>query len=165
MENQPSLTSPSLLSSLSFPSPASVAPLIVVPYDLRDGTDPYPALATDIVRLPPSALISDLKRAVFEANANTLRGRDYTQLDVYPPGNTEWTARSPAKPRDTIASVPTRVAAPDDTFVVVARPLPSFGGARGQSSHSPQQRALHVMRPSTSPPFTLPAATGISSVG
>lgn len=164
MTHQPSAAAPSLpspssspWSSLSSRSAAPAEPLVVVAYDLRDGGDANASLTPpSIVRLPPSALIVDLQQAVF-ASARALfpERYSYLNLDVYPPGSTDWTDRSAAaKPRSTVASLLPQAAGADDTFVVIARPLSSFGGAYGQSSHSPQH-ALHVMRPCTlSPPHS-----------
>jgi hypothetical protein len=160
-----SSSSPSSLPSLSA---APGAPLIVVAYDLRDSSNAYASLASATVEMNPAVRIDKLRESVFAANANTLRGRDYTQLDVYPPGSTDWTDRCAAA--DAEDDIGPLLPGPDITdrrrrrFTVVARPLPSFGGARGRSSHSPQRAlqchaCLHVAVPS----LTLPTATNISS--
>ncbi len=122
-------------------------PLVVVSYELRDGSNRNVVLASDSMPCESIASIADLRRAVF-ASARALfpERYSYLNLDVYPPGSTDWTGRSSAaKPRATVASLLPQTDGADDTFVVIARPLPSFGDARGQSSHSPQ-RALRVMR-------------------
>jgi hypothetical protein len=152
MTQQPSAAAPSLaLPSSSLPSHSAppAEPLVVIAYDLRDGSNANVSLTPpSVVRLHPSALIIDLQQAVLASNANTLRGHDYTQLDVYHPGSTDWTDRSAAaKPRSTVASLLPQADGADDTFVVIARPLPSFGGARGQSSQSPQRTLSSRLRP------------------
>ena len=131
------------------PASAAAVPLVVVAYDLRDGSNGNASLAPpNIVELPPSARISHLQQAVLAGNEGLLPPKyPYTLLDVYPPGSTDWADRSAAaKARSTIASLLPHAAEADDTFVVIARPLPSFGGARGQPSHSPHA-ALRVIRP------------------
>ena len=147
------------------PAPAPAVPLIVVAYDLLVGSNAQARLTPpSIVRLPPYALIIDLQQAVFAANANTLRGRDYTSLDVYPPGSTDWTDRDAAvDAEDDIARL---LPEPDVTdrrlrrFVVVVRPLPSFGAARGQSSLSSQHTLSS--RPFMQPPIPLQSSASLT---
>ena len=117
------------------PAPAPAASTSFIAYDLRDDSNRDIVLASDA--LPREAIVSvaDLRRAVF-ASARALfpERYSYLNLDVYPPGSTDWTDRSTAaKPRATIASLLPQADGADDTFVVIARPLPSFGGAHGQS--------------------------------
>ena len=134
------------------PASAAAVPLVVVAYDLRDGSNGNASLAPpNIVELPPSARISHLQQAVLAGNEGLLPPKyPYTLLDVYPPGSTGWTDRSAAA--DAEDDVGPLLPGPDITdrrrrrFTVVARPLPSFGGARGQPSHSPHA-ALRVIRP------------------
>ncbi len=78
------------------PAPAPAASTSFIAYDLRDDSNRDIVLASDA--LPREAIVSvaDLRRAVFDANTNKLRGLDYTDLDVYPPGSTDWTDRSAA---------------------------------------------------------------------
>ena len=155
MTHQPSAAAPFLPSPSSSLSSAATTALSSIAYELRDDSNRDVVLASDSLPHDRIVSIADLRRAVFAANDKKLRDRNYTDLDVYPPGSTDWTGRSSAaKPRATVASLLPQADGADDTFVVIARPLPSFGGARGQSSHSPQ-RALHVMRPCTlSPPHS-----------
>ena len=85
------------------------------------------------MELLPSALILHLQQAVFAANVNKLRGRDYTDLDVYSPGSSSLGASVPARPRDSIASVLAKATvADDDTLIIVARPLPPAAGVQGE---------------------------------
>ena len=122
-------------------------------------------LASDSLPRGQIVSIADLRRAVFAANANKQSGRDYTDLDVYPPGSTGWTDRSAAAdPEDEIERL---LPEPDITdrhkrrFVVIVRPLPSVGAAAvGQSSHSHTahcipRAAAHCR------PLTLRAATEV----
>ena len=120
------------------PAPAPAASTSFIAYDLRDGSNANASLAPpNIVELPTSALISHLQQKVFDANTNKLRGLDYTDLDVYPPGSTDWTDRSAAA--DAEDGIVRLLPAPDITdrgrrrFIVIARPLPSFGDTHGQS--------------------------------
>ena len=116
-----------------------------IAYDLRDGSNANASLTPpSVVRLPPSALIIDLQQAVFAANEGLLPPKyPYTLLDVYPPGSTDWTDRSSAA--DAEDDIVRLLPASDITdrgrrrFIVIARPLPSFGGARGQFAHSAQR--------------------------
>ena len=124
------------------PPAASASSTLFIAYDLRDDSNLNVLLASDA--LPREAIVSvaDLRRAVFDANANKLRGSDPTDLDVYPPGSTDWTDRSAAA--DAEEDIAQLLPEPDITdrrarrFIVIARPLPSFGDARGQSPHSSQ---------------------------
>ena len=114
---------------------------LVVAYDLRDGTNANATLlVSNIVRLPPSALVSDLQQAVLAATEGLFPPKyPYALLDVHPPGSVDWSNRSAAADaEDDIARL---LPAPDITdrsqrrFIVIARRLPSFGGAaRDQSS-------------------------------
>ena len=123
------------------PTPAPAVPPIVVTYELRHASNVDVSLvAPDIVELPPTARISHLRKEVLADNPNKLRGCDPSDLDVYPPGNCQWTDRSAAAgARDVVAEL---LAAPDITdlerchFVVIARPKPSSGG--GRSPHLSQ---------------------------
>ncbi len=72
--------------------------------------------------------VADLRRAVFASNDKKLSDRNYTDLDVYPPGSSEsdLSDRSrAARPRDSIASVLSRATTADDSLIVVARPMPA----------------------------------------
>ena len=124
---------PSSTSPPSAPPAASAASTPFIAYELRDGSNGYASLAGSAVELPPSALILHLQQAVFAANVNKLRGRDYTDLDVYPPGSSSLGASVPARPRDSIASVLAKATvADDDTLIIVARPLPATAGVHGE---------------------------------
>jgi hypothetical protein len=143
MTHQPSAAAPSLPSPSSSLSSAATTALSSIAYELRDDSNLDVVLASDSLPRGTIVSIADLRRAVFAANAIKLRGCDPTDLDIYPPGSTDWTDRSAAaKPRSTVASLLPQAAGADDTFVVIARPLPSFGGAPGQSLLSPQQSCL-----------------------
>jgi hypothetical protein len=117
------------------PSPSSSPP--VISYELRVGSnDPV----TNIVDLPPSALIAHLQRAVFAANSNKLSDRDYTDLDVYPPGSSIEQLGVTVKPAEAEDSIESLLPGPDVTdrrkrrIIVIARPLPSIAGVQGQHS-------------------------------
>ena len=129
------------------PASAAAAPLTTIAYDLRDGSNDNEVLASDSLPRDQIVSVADLRRVVFAANEGLLPPKyPYTLLDVYPPGSTDSDRSAAAKARSTIASLLPHAAEADDTFVVIARPLPSFGGARGQPSHSPHA-ALRVIRP------------------
>ena len=119
------------------PASAPAVPLVVVAYDLRDGSNAYASLAIDGVDLLPSASIRHLRRVVFDAARALLPERySYLNLDVYPPGssNVDLSARNrAARPRDSIASVLAKASvADDDTLIIVARPLPATAGIQGE---------------------------------
>ena len=131
-----SLSSSTVTSSSSAPPAAPAASTPFIAYDLRDASNGYVSVAIDGVDLLPSANIRDLRRAVFAANPNTLRGRDYPLLDVYPPGSSSDVLSlrdRAARPRDSIASVLSRATADDDdTLIIVARPLLPSAGVQGE---------------------------------
>ena len=143
MTHQPSAAAPSLPSPSSSLSSAATTALSSIAYELRDDSNLDVVLASDSLPRGTIVSIADLRRVVFAANAIKLRGCDPTDLHIYRPGSTDWTGRSSAaKPRATVASLLPQADGADDTFVVIARPLPSFGGAPGQSLLSPQQSCL-----------------------
>ena len=157
------------------PAAAPAVPLVVVAYDLRDGSNGNASLTPpNIVELPPSARISHLQQAVFAAARALLPERySYLGLDVYPPGSTDWTDRSAAV--DAEEELAQLLPAPHITdrsqrrFIVIARPPPSFGGARGQSSHLPHA-AFPVICPRrlladrSLPPFPPSTCSSLSAV-
>ena len=118
------------------PPAASAASNGYVAYDLRDASNGYASLASALVRMDTLLPIDELRQAVFAANSNKLRGRDYTDLDVYPPGSSkvDLSVRDrAARPRESIASVLRRATPPDDDIlIIVARPLPPTGGVQGE---------------------------------
>ena len=129
---------PSSASSSTASPAASAASTPFIAYDLRDGSNADASLApANIVELPPSARISHLQQAVFDAARALLPERySYLNLDVYPPGssNVDLSARNrAARPRDSIASVLAKASvADDDTLIIVARPLPATAGIQGE---------------------------------
>ena len=127
--------SSSASSSTALPA-ASAASTSYISYELRDGSNSYASLAFALVQLDSMLPIDELRRAVFAANANKLRGRDYTDLDAYPPGSSGdvlFVRDRVARPRDSIASVLAKATvADDDTLIIVARPLPATAGVQGE---------------------------------
>jgi hypothetical protein len=137
-----SASAPLTSSSSTAPTAASATSTPFIAYDLRDGSNGYASLAIDGVDLLPSASIRDLRRAVFAANANKLRGRDYTDLDVYPPGSSdvELSNRGAARdPEDPISSLLPAAEERDRNkrrIIIVARPLPAAAVVQGErASH------------------------------
>jgi hypothetical protein len=132
------------------PLAASAASTPSVAYELRDESNSYKVSASGSLPSDHIASVADLRRVVFTANINKLRGRDYTDLDVYPPGSSEpdvSDSSRAARPRHSIASVLAHASvADDDTLIIVARPLPATAGVQGErrttataDSHSVQQ--------------------------
>ena len=76
-------------SSSTAPPTASAVSTPFIAYDLRDASNGYESLSSALVRMDLLLPIDELRQAVFAANANTLRGRDYPLLDVYPPGSSD----------------------------------------------------------------------------
>jgi hypothetical protein len=132
---------PSSASSSTAPSAAaSAASTSSVAYELRDEVRRNEVVASDSLPCGQMMSVADLRRAVFAANDKKLSDRNYTDLDVYPPGSSDVELSvhdRAARPRDSIASVLARATTADDTLIVVARPLPATAGVQGErASHS-----------------------------
>ena len=90
------------------------------------------------MELPPSALILHLQQAVFAANVNKLRGRDYTDLDVYSPGSSSDVlsdhslARDPEDPISSLLPAAEERDRSKRRLIIVARPLPPAAGVQGE---------------------------------
>ena len=124
-------------SSSAAPTAASVASTPFIAYDLRDGSGNVSLAPPNVVRLPPSALISDLQQAVFDAARLRLPERyDYLALDVYPPGSSDVDlSKEGADPEDPISSLLPAAAEQDRKrrrIIIVARPLPATAGVHGE---------------------------------
>ena len=139
---------PSSASSSTAPSAAAsaAASSLVVAYELRDEVRRNEVLASDSLPCGQMVSVADLRRAVFAANEKKLRGRDYTDLDVYPPGSNDDVLADhsrAARPRDSIAIVLAKAtaAAGDDTLIIIARPLPAAAGGQGQQHRQREQSA------------------------
>ena len=128
------------LASLSPSVPAAAAaaaPTQYIAYELRDGSNVY-ATITSLVWMDTTRLIHELQKAVFAANANKLRGRDYTDLDVYPPGSSSDVLSDHSLARDPEDAISSLLPAPEEQdrikrrVIIVARPLPPTGGVQGE---------------------------------
>ena len=129
--------SSSASSSTALPA-ASAASTSYISYELRDGSNSYASLAFALVQLDSMLPIDELRRAVFAANANKLRGRDYTDLDAYPPGSSGDELSDHSLARDPEDSISSLLPAPEERdrnkrrIIVVARPLPPTAGVQGE---------------------------------
>ena len=139
MSASAALSSTAASSSNAPSAAASAASTLVVAYELRDGSNGYASLAGSAVELPPSALILHLQQAVFAANVNKLRGRDYTDLDVYSPGSSSDVLSDHSLARDPEDPISSLLPAPEERdrnkrrIIIVARPLPATAGvAQGE---------------------------------
>ena len=114
---------------------AAASPLYVS-YKLRDESNAYAVLASDGLPCAPMTSIAELRRAVFAANPNRLRGVDYLALDVYPPGTGDaeladhGAARHPSLLVSSLLPAATEQDRKKRRSITVARP--PFPGARGQ---------------------------------
>ena len=96
------------------------------------------SLASALVRMDPLLPIDELRQAVFTANANTLRGRDYPLLDVYAPGSSSYVLSDHSlaqDPEDPISSLLPATGERDRNkrrLIIVARPPPPTAGVQGE---------------------------------
>ena len=126
-------------SSSAAPTAASAASTPFIAYDLRDGSGNVSLAPPNVVRLPPSALISDLQQAVFDAARLRLPERyDYLALDVYPPGSSGDVLSDHSLARDPEDAISSLLPAAEEQnrikrrIIIVARPLPSTAGVQGE---------------------------------
>ena len=125
-------------SSSTAPSAAPAASIPFIPYDLRDASNGYALLAAGTAELDPALHIDKLRQAVFAANANKLRDRDYTDLDVYPPGSSDVDLSNHGAARDFEDPISSLLPATEvrdrnrRRIIIVARPLPPTAGVQGE---------------------------------
>jgi hypothetical protein len=125
------------------PPAASAASTPFIAYDLRDDeSNGYASLAAGTVELDWAVRIDKLREAVFAANSNKLRGIDYTDLYVYPPGSSDVdlsNRRAARDPEDPISSVLPSTEERDRNkrrVIIVAWRLPPTAGVQGErASH------------------------------
>ena len=144
-----------IVSTAPTAAPAASTPFIA--YELRDASNGYASLASALVQMDATLPIDKLREAVFAANDKKLSDRNYTDLDVYPPGSSDvdLSVHSAARdPEDPISSVLPAAEEKDRKkrrVIIVARPLTAAAGVQGEQHRSREQgacwSALHPSRP------------------
>src|ERR1700682_3325414 len=94
-----------------------------VVYEVRDTNNTV--VSSGSIKIDPSELIGELKRAVYNANDSSLPSNcRYTHLSVYPPNTADYHSSQPIEPEYTIQDVLNLSSLPKPRIILIAHPPP-----------------------------------------